>query len=366
MVMIVGSVRAAHAQDSRVYVDAGVSHARPPAGVDIEPATYALLGGRFIAGPAFGSVYGALATDPDVADWVGGRLGAWFQTSGSGTLNWAVTAIASAFTLGEPTPYKAATARLIPEARLNVGRTTIALRGYGGLGQSDVGDRGTMPTSSVVSDLWMYGGGLELSQQVESSQVWAGLDAYSSASGSYFAGYAGLVASVSPALIGLGFRLWETPGDPELELDFSLSIPFGSRWSSQIVAGRSGPDPLLGSPAAVDGSLVVSWTAWGTPPALRAESDAIVRLNGGTPASAVFRLELDAAESVSVLGSFSDWEEIPMRRQGNVWVAEVPVEPGLYYFGFLVDGEWYVPEDAPGRVTDDFGRMNATLVVPER
>ena len=38
--------------------------------------------------------------------------------------------------------------------------------------------------------------------------------------------------------------------------------------------------------------------------------------------------------------------------------------PGVYHFGFRVDGEWYVPEDAPGRVSDGYGQVNATLVVP--
>jgi hypothetical protein len=53
-----------------------------------------------------------------------------------------------------------------------------------------------------------------------------------------------------------------------------------------------------------------------------------------------------------------------MRKRGGSWVAEVKLPPGLYHFGFLVDGEWFVPEHAPGRVNDEFGRTNATLIVP--
>ena len=64
-----------------------------------------------------------------------------------------------------------------------------------------------------------------------------------------------------------------------------------------------------------------------------------------------------------MIGDFSDWEPLEMQRQGNAWLARVPIEPGIYHFGFLVDGEWYVPENATGKVTDDFGRLNATLVV---
>jgi hypothetical protein len=360
--MMIGSTDGAQAQDTRVYADAGLSHARPPANVNIEPATYALLGGRFVSGPAFGSLYGALATDPDVADWVGGTFGVWLRTSGSGRLNWALSGVGSAFALGDPTPYTAATLRLIPEARLTAGPATVVLRGYGGFGQSDVTDQTMAPPASVVSDLWMYGAGIELSRSVASARIWAGLEAYEAAGGSYFNGYAGLVSPVAGALLGVGLKYWSTPADPELELNLSFSIPLQARWSLELVAGRSGPDPLLGSPAAVDGSLVVSWTAYAPPQ----QSEPVASLTSGAPRSAIFRIESKGAKSVSVMGSFSDWREIPMQRQGNVWVAVVPVEPGFYHFGFLVDGEWYVPNDAPGRVTDDFGRANATLVVPER
>ena len=49
---------------------------------------------------------------------------------------------------------------------------------------------------------------------------------------------------------------------------------------------------------------------------------------------------------------------------GRDWVLEIPLAPGTYHFGFLVDGEWFVPETAPGQVSDDWGQMNATIVVP--
>ena len=342
-----------------MYVDAGVSHARPPADVDIEPATYALAGGRFVAGPVFGSLYGGLATDQDVADWIGGRLGVWLRSAGSGRLGWALTGMLSAFSLGEPTPYEAVTVRLVPEARLTSGRTALVLRGYGGLGRSDVAERSVEPPVSVVSDLWMYGGGLELSRPLGSAQLWAGLEAYGTANGSYYAGYVGSVAPLGGALAGAGLKVWDTLAGVELEMNFSLAVPLGSRWSAEMRAGRSGPDPLLGSPAAVDGSAVASLNVYvPRPPA------PVVTVNRGEATVAVFRLEIEDAEAVSVIGDFSGWEPIPMHRRGEIWTARIPVQPGLYHFGFLVDGDWRVPENAPGKITDEFGRTNATLVVP--
>jgi hypothetical protein len=77
--MIAGTSTDVSAQDTRVYVDAGVSHARPPADVDLDPATYALLGTRLFVGPAFGSLYGGLAMDSNSADWIDSQLGARYQ-----------------------------------------------------------------------------------------------------------------------------------------------------------------------------------------------------------------------------------------------------------------------------------------------
>ena len=77
-----------------------------------------------------------------------------------------------------------------------------------------------------------------------------------------------------------------------------------------------------------------------------------------------FRVEDRAAQRVEVLGDFSGWEPQAMVQDGRDWVLEIPLAAGTYHFGFLVDGEWFVPEEAPGRVSDDWGQMNATVVVP--
>ena len=52
-----------------------------------------------------------------------------------------------------------------------------------------------------------------------------------------------------------------------------------------------------------------------------------------------------------------------MSRQGDRWLVEVDVAPGTHHFGFLIDNEWYVPDDAPDVVLDEWGRKSATLVI---
>lgn len=80
--------------------------------------------------------------------------------------------------------------------------------------------------------------------------------------------------------------------------------------------------------------------------------------------SARFRLRRPDARSVALLGSFSLWEPLPMERTKDGWTLRVDLPPGTHHFGFLVDGEWFVPEGAAGRVDDEWGRTNATVVVP--
>lgn len=84
----------------------------------------------------------------------------------------------------------------------------------------------------------------------------------------------------------------------------------------------------------------------------------------GSP-SVQFSLQAEDAESVAVVGGFTGWERVAMARAGDTWVVTLEVEPGIYRFGFEVDGLWYVPEYADGRTVDEWGIEQATLVVPE-
>ncbi|MDP2482090.1 MAG: hypothetical protein Q8W45_02315, partial [Candidatus Palauibacterales bacterium] len=54
-----------------------------------------------------------------------------------------------------------------------------------------------------------------------------------------------------------------------------------------------------------------------------------------------------------------------MRRDGDVWVLELPVSPGVHHFGFKVDGAWYLPADAPGVAEDEWGEVQATIIVDD-
>ena len=66
----------------------------------------------------------------------------------------------------------------------------------------------------------------------------------------------------------------------------------------------------------------------------------------------------------SIAGDFTDWEPVPMRRNGDQWEASFDLEPGVYHYSFVrSDGSWFLPDTIRNRVDDGFGGMNAVLVV---
>jgi len=68
--------------------------------------------------------------------------------------------------------------------------------------------------------------------------------------------------------------------------------------------------------------------------------------------------------AVFLAGDFNNWQPMPMQREGQMWVARLPLAPGVYRYAFrTADGEWFVPESVPGRRDDGMGGYVAVLVV---
>lgn len=81
----------------------------------------------------------------------------------------------------------------------------------------------------------------------------------------------------------------------------------------------------------------------------------------------VFRVPASASEAApAVAGDFNEWSPVRMRREGDEWIAILPVAPGVHHFAFRTsDGRWFLPESISHRVDDGFGGTNGVIVVPE-
>jgi hypothetical protein len=81
-----------------------------------------------------------------------------------------------------------------------------------------------------------------------------------------------------------------------------------------------------------------------------------------------FTLSYPKAESVSLIGSFNQWNPAghKMRQLGdlNTWVLELRLPEGRHEYAFLVDGKMVVPDQSsPFYQSDGFGNRNSVLFV---
>lgn len=375
LVVAAAAPGAAAAQEGSVHLDAGLSHSLAPSGSPVDPSTYGLAGLRLDWSPGarsrlFGGAYGALSFDDAAGEWGSVSAGFDLWTPAGETVTLGLGGRGQAFTVGAPFEYRAVEGELRPRIGIRLGRAWLTLAGRAGVGTSEVAVRDVpelpddvTPTGEVSTDLWYWGGGPELTLPAGPMSVTLAGHAFDARNGAYREGRVSLDGEAGPVTLSVDLAVWDTPGDEEVTGGITLRVPLGSRSSVNAAARRADPDPLLGTPASAQGSFTTSVRlARLGPPPERPLYRVDRRGTASTP-TVTFTLRRPDADEVVVLGDFTGWEPVPMERRDGVWEAELEVEPGVHHFGFRVDGEWFVPEDAPGRIPDDWGRTNATLVV---
>jgi len=367
---------AAAGQSGSLLLDAGFSYSLPPASVEAEATPYLFLGARLgvplaeklawslsgatgLSLASAGSSWGAIATGATAALPLNRSVFIDLYLGGE------------AFLVGDPDPYRAAIGETEPALRLELGPTTLRAVGYGGLGRSEVrvanpvatgdGSGTRRPGADYVSDLWSWGGRFEAYHLLRATQLRFRVEAYTAPQGDYYGGGAGIGFAALGSRWDADLGVWETPDGSEVQFGIRLLLPAGRDLTLLANGGRYAPDPLLDTPAAGSAGAIASWTVtrFGGP------EPALYRIEGGSPPVVRFRLKASEASVVQLTGDLTDWQPVAMRRTDDGWELRLAVEPGLYRFGFLVDGEWYLPEEADGRTTDDWGKEQATLLVPQ-
>jgi hypothetical protein len=74
------------------------------------------------------------------------------------------------------------------------------------------------------------------------------------------------------------------------------------------------------------------------------------------------------AQIVAVAGSFNDWNQSQLlfAREGEEWVCRVDLNPGVYTYKFVVDGNWLLDPANPSTAEDEAGNVNNVVEVPEK
>ena len=366
----------AAAQEPALTLDFGASHSLPPAGGVGVASTYLnggiRLGGSFGSGGFFhAGGFAGLALTEDGASWASALAGGGWVQPLSSHVALGLTATGEAFTVGQPVPYRAAYLQAQPELLLTWGTTSVKLNAYGGFGVSEVttfrtfvrdtrfGPRVFDVGFSVGSDLWAWGGGAQLRQQIGAFAPRVAVEAYQSPQGPYSVWRLSLEAHSAVGIFYAEGAWWDTPDGTEPALIAGVNVRTGRRSAIRAFAGRFGPDPLLDSPAGGAGGASMSFDVAHLGPTPELSWDV------ADGRHLTLSLRLADAERVECVGDFTEWERVPMQRIGDSWRLVWPVEPGAYHFGFFVDGTWYVPSDAPGRSEDDWGQVQATVIVAE-
>jgi 1,4-alpha-glucan branching enzyme len=96
----------------------------------------------------------------------------------------------------------------------------------------------------------------------------------------------------------------------------------------------------------------------------RANGDPAARLARATMV-VEFRLSAPGAREVALVGDFNSWKPAHQLHQSapGVWTVSVPLEPGVYDYGFVVDGSAVRLDPLAPRVADGFGGESSRVTV---
>ncbi|HEX7315363.1 MAG TPA: DUF3471 domain-containing protein [Pyrinomonadaceae bacterium] len=79
-----------------------------------------------------------------------------------------------------------------------------------------------------------------------------------------------------------------------------------------------------------------------------------------------FRLKGHADASLVVLtGTFNNWNQSQLlfAREGDEWVCRIDLDPGVYQYKFVVDGDWTLDPSNPDTAEDEAGNVNNVIEV---
>jgi hypothetical protein len=79
-----------------------------------------------------------------------------------------------------------------------------------------------------------------------------------------------------------------------------------------------------------------------------------------------FRLAgLADASTVVLTGTFNEWNQsqLVFGREGDAWVCRIDLDPGVYQYKFVVDGDWLLDPSNPDTAEDEAGNVNNVIEI---
>ena len=70
----------------------------------------------------------------------------------------------------------------------------------------------------------------------------------------------------------------------------------------------------------------------------------------------------NGAKKVQLVGDFTDWRPVEMRKQKTgAYAVTVPVPPGSHEYKFIFDGQWFVDSENNAWALNPFGTLNSVV-----
>jgi hypothetical protein len=381
LVLLACAAPRVQAQRVSVWLDAGASSTRPPAGIAGEDAAYGTLGARLEAQLTPGlqlnatgqAGAGARAED---GRWLYGEASALLRQS-AGPVRLLLDATGFGVRYHEPFTYDAQALRVQPGVSIPLGPARLSARAdvLRGAWSSTITSEPVLPLPGGPLDETHNEGDL----RVDGAEVTVGFGrarvalelgahVHDATNGVLDGRYRGVSAAAAVPLgqVDVFAGLTAQRAVDEDELGFHAGGVLSVNERVQLVGALAQPvtDRVFGTRTGLGISLGASLLIGrAAPPAPRR----LVEIGAATGVrrSVHVRLERSDLTRVAIAGSFNAWVPVAMERSGDGWTIALSLEPGTYQFAFrLPDGTWFVPEDAQGIVDDGFGQQNATLVVP--
>lgn len=361
------------AQTSDLSLELGGSSVAPPSGVEGDDARFLVAGIRALRFNAAGSGFlgsflvGRAMEDGAGGDFLSGTLegAAWHDFDGGWSAGMEVRGFG--FRVEDPFPYRSVGVEGGPSLRFTHRHFSATLEGIAGGGWSEVEleRTGRTPGEQVRDELWRYGGTGEL--LVGSGGLLGGLalGVHESSGGTYRSAGLRLIAGGRGPALELRLDAWNTPAGNETTGGVAFIVPVRG-WSLRGFLGRTEPDPLtLTEPGGGSGGILVGRRLMGRDP-LPPARPPLHRIVDGSGEITMVEIHVEAPSETTrleLIGDFTFWEPVPMVRDGTHWTVRLGIPAGTHHFGFLADDDWFLPDDAPDAVPDEWGRKNATLVI---
>ena len=79
----------------------------------------------------------------------------------------------------------------------------------------------------------------------------------------------------------------------------------------------------------------------------------------------LFILPAPNARVVSLVGSFSEWEPVPLTDNDGdgIWTTQIPLSPGRYEYAFIIDGRWFGQDPSADDYVKSFGEYSSVRYI---